>query len=824
MVRSALLATLIILIIHAPSPCCGQVQLQTNYLGAAREVVDSDGLDVTLLVDGKPTETLRTDYEIRAHDRFGDGYVEIKNPQPDFHPTAPPPTKKNKDRAAMRFRYTADLVADRELNACYGLLTFVTEGSIGSRLVKIGRLDPGKPTAITLELDVPVGKVGSLHVFSHALEIKTNQHPGPYDMQAYYASLTAGVKGVPAAALVELKSMLPHVLSPDGRLLATVRQRKGTTFLIVYDLESMKLVCEAKPDDLPGPVSDLTWVSDHEIAYVVGWSLRLLDTQTAKARKLLEKETVTEIIPMEGSRDTLLLHVGLWFGDYTAKFNVRTGKLFDRVDPDEGGYFMFDRKGVARVRVQQDVDETFYSYRPSPTADWKFLDHGTKQKGLKFNLRSWETLDRVVELDSVGPDGDILYLSTRVNSDKFELAAFSMSKGVILQTIAAHPKYDLTTSEGSVARLLFAKESPRLLGMIYEAQKPHVIWLDQRFEAAQKNIDHSIPDHVNLPLDWTDDGRSFIYLSFSDRDPGTYYAFRPYEGKLIPLLELASQLDGKALGTTTAFEFTARDGQKIPAYVTCPPGAEHTRTPLIVSIHGGPMARDSWGFDPDNQFFASRGYRVLQVNYRGSSGYGAAFQSAGLRARLDTVVIDDIADGVRYLIGQGEVDPERIAVTGASFGGWATYLSLIRYPELYRCGIATAAVSNWRADMKQYRQHHVGGYEFWKTLLNRRDFKAEEKFIEPTLRAEELKQPIMIMQGRKDTIVSPKQAEAMYDALKKTNAHVEIRWFDFSGHGDWPVSDHVALLNDSAAFLEQWLAPARVSSAASPVTTTAGDR
>ena len=214
--------------------------------------------------------------------------------------------------------------------------------------------------------------------------------------------------------------------------------------------------------------------------------------------------------------------------------------------------------------------------------------------------------------------------------------------------------------------------------------------------------------------------------------------------------------------------------------------------------------------DEQNQFLATRGYVVLQVNYRGSSGYGAAYQKAGLYARLDTVVIDDIADGVRQLIADGEVDPDRVAVMGASFGGWATYMSLIKYPDLYKAGVAIAAVAHWRKTLRddRYRFDNQPAYRFWKTLLEREDFDEVEPFIDPFLRAGELRQPILLIHGELDRIVHPTEAKLMLDELKKHNDHVESRSFVQASHSYWPFAARVTRLNEIEGFLHRQLAPA----------------
>jgi pimeloyl-ACP methyl ester carboxylesterase len=494
------------------------------------------------------------------------------------------------------------------------------------------------------------------------------------------------------------------------------------------------------------------------------------------------------------------------------KYNALTGKTFDQEDPDAGSYY-FDAQGKARVRFSYRGDKKFYEFRPTPTSHWQDLDDAVKQPGLKFNEKGGDALDSVVAVHSVSPDGDTLYISTRLGSDTFQLAAFSMSKGVIFKTVAKHPKYDLTIRDGGASRLLFAKRSTQLLGMVFEAQKPRVIWIEPRFVAMQKSIDTTFPENVNIPVDWSTDGSTLIFFSYSDKDPGTYYLLQTKTGELVPLMQLNERLQGKTLGQTTPIEITARDGQLIPGYVTLPPevGADASGKlpPLLVIVHGGPMARDGWRFDPMNQFFATRGYVVLQVNYRGSSGYGAAFQAAGLRARLDTVVLDDIADGVHELIKKHQVDPNKIAVAGASFGGWATYMCLAKYPELFRTGVAISAVTSWQKTLKdrKWSFNDKYAYAFWYSLLERQDYSANAKYIDPLLRVAEIKQPVFIIHGARDDVVSTAEADLMLAALKKQGTPVEVKSFPEATHSYWPFADRVEMLNEIAAFLERNLPP-----------------
>jgi dienelactone hydrolase len=456
------------------------------------------------------------------------------------------------------------------------------------------------------------------------------------------------------------------------------------------------------------------------------------------------------------------------------------------------------------MKIEKDRREFFC--RPTPESDWRRVDDLVKQPGLRFDQRAADRLDRVADIHSIGPDGDTLYISTRLGTDRFELAAFSMSEGVIKKTIARHPRFDLTEDDGGLARLLFAKNSSQLLGLVFEAQKPQVVWLAPHYQAVQKAMDRNFPEHINFPVDWSQDGLTLIYWSTNDRDPGSYHVFRVTENQLIPVLQLGEHLKDRGLAHTTSMEFPTRDGQQISGYVTRPP-KQPGLAPLLVHVHGGPMARDSWRFDATNQFFATRGYIVLQVNYRGSSGFGAAYQNAGLLARLDTVVIDDIADAAQHLIAKGEVDASRVAIMGASFGGWATYISLAKYPDLYRAGIAVAAVSNWRKTLRddRWRFDNQVAFRFWKTLLERENFKTDEPFIDPLLRNGEIKQPVFIIHGERDAIVHATEAREMLNALRKHNPNVQAKSFPRAGHGNWTSDERVIYLNEVGAFLDQHL-------------------
>lgn len=817
------------LVLAFTSPGVAQMQPVAKYEGETLPIVDCNDGNLYVIKNGRKKQTGYGDYTITSAAAFGAGFIEMGNVSVDLDPLKNADVKDRAVPRSVNFRYEADIASDRDMRQCYSLLIFLAKGSVGTWFVPIGRLHKGVPKHVKIAFHDRVDAVGSLHVFSEGAEIQSSQIHKPYDVREYYASLIRGSPEPSALELLKTSEIFPHVLSNDGRLLATIRDRDTRLSLVVYDVAAVKLLCDVTVGDFDDYIQNLTWVSDHELAYVSHPSFRhraayerrglmLLDVNSGKSEKIADDINSILLSLKKQPEILFLVEYDPRMGTLISTYNVRTRRRTKWQDV-ETGTSAFDDSGIARVNWLVDGDKTTYEIKPTRQSSWRNLDAWVKTPGLRFDTTSRNLLDRVTDIHSIGPDGDILYISSRLNTDVFQLAAFSMSEGIIKQTIASHPKYDLTNRDFGMTRLLFRKGSSKLIGIIYEAEKPAVIWLEPEFRAVQQAMDRTLSDHVNLPIDWSEDGSTFVYFSSSDCDPGTYYVFRPKQSVLMPILVLGERLNGKAMAKTVPIDFTARDGAVIHAYVTYPPGAGAGLAPLVVDIHGGPMARDVWEFNAEVQFLATRGYVVLQVNYRGSSGYGAKYQNAGLRARLDTVVIDDIADGVRYLVREGKVDPARVGVIGASFGGWATYMSLIRYPDLYRTGVAVSAISHWRNFLRKDRflSGRRASYVFWRSLLDRQDFKTDEPLIDPYLRAAEIRQPICIIHGEKDLVVDVEEAKMMAEALQKTNTQVESLIVPYVGHtyDEWSLYDNVRRLNTISEFLDRHLKSAPPSAAAS---------
>jgi dipeptidyl aminopeptidase/acylaminoacyl peptidase len=254
--------------------------------------------------------------------------------------------------------------------------------------------------------------------------------------------------------------------------------------------------------------------------------------------------------------------------------------------------------------------------------------------------------------------------------------------------------------------------------------------------------------------------------------------------------------------------FAARDGLTIHGYLTLPNGLPPRNLPVVVNVHGGPWARDVWGFNPEVQFLANRGYAVLQVNFRGSTGYGRRFWEASFR-EWGRKMQDDVTDGVQWLIGQGIADPARIAIYGGSYGGYATLAGLAFTPDLYAAGIDYVGVSNLMTFMKSIPP-------YWKPFLAMLqemvgDMDKDEAMLReasPVFSADKIKAPLLIAQGAKDPRVVKSESDQMVDAMRKRGVEVEYLVKDDEGHGFRNEENRFEFYEAMERFLARHLAAA----------------
>jgi dipeptidyl aminopeptidase/acylaminoacyl peptidase len=288
----------------------------------------------------------------------------------------------------------------------------------------------------------------------------------------------------------------------------------------------------------------------------------------------------------------------------------------------------------------------------------------------------------------------------------------------------------------------------------------------------------------------------------SDTNPGEWYLFEREDGNLQPLFRRAEGIDPSRLATMEPLRFNTRDDLTVYGYLTSPPGRETARNlPVVVLVHGGPyFVRDRWQYDPTAQLLASRGYAVLQVNFRGSEGYGAAFEVAGYRewgGRMQ----DDLTDATRWLIARGIADPRRICILGTSYGGYAALMGAVREPDLYRCAIGHSGAYDLRL---LFREGPLGESPFGRNFLKRVLGEDEDELARrsPITGLDAIKARLMLIAGGQDRTVPPLHSQNLHAALDQRGIAHEWLFRPSEGHGFYGEENRADLYRRLIEFLD----------------------
>ena len=471
------------------------------------------------------------------------------------------------------------------------------------------------------------------------------------------------------------------------------------------------------------------------------------------------------------------------------RMNIRTGRsqMFENPIRD-GSELVADpagnirMKGVAEFKEKADggydlADKYRYSYRTKTSSEWKPL-------GIA-DLSATSTLN----VEGFDETGDALYIYKPTNGRQ--------------------ALYKFLTDGSAREELIFAREDTdidgiyrigkfdRPIGVSYSTDYNHVSYFDPAIKALTERLRKAIPGSPEVSvIDETWDGSKLFIYAGSDVDPGSYFIYDKAAKRLNKLSAARPKLEGLTLGTQKPITYTTSDGTIVPAYLTLPPGRDAKNLPLIVMPHGGPSARDYWGFDWLPQYFAQIGYAVVQPNYRGSAGYGDSwYKDQGFKQWR--VAIGDVNDSARWLVKQGIADPKRMAIFGWSYGGYAALQSGVLDPNLFKAVVAVAPVTDLpklKSDARDFANYRLAA-----------------KFIgsgpetiqgSPARNAEAIKAPVLLFHGTLDTNVDIQQSRVMESALKAAGKSVQLTVYPDLDHS--LVDDRVRadLLLKSARFLE----------------------
>lgn len=445
------------------------------------------------------------------------------------------------------------------------------------------------------------------------------------------------------------------------------------------------------------------------------------------------------------------------------RLNTRTGEMqMVAENPGSVAEWVTDHEGKVRAAIQTDGVNTELLYRASENEPFR--------KVLVTDFR-----------ESVDPlfftyDNKELYASSNLGRDKAAIVRLDPETGKEMEVIFEHPEVDVGSLLGSDKRKVITAAT-------FTKDKREYHFFDRWRQELQEKLEKKFPGmEVSLASMNRDENR-FIVRTQSDRTRGASWFYDATTDDLRKLADISPWLHEEQMAPMTPVQVTARDGLKLPAYLTLPPGEKAHNLPAVLYVHGGPWVRDAWGFNGAAQFLANRGYAVLQVNYRGSTGYGRAFWEKGFK-QWGKAMQDDLTDAAKWLVEQGIADPKRIAIYGGSYGGYAALAGMAFTPEVYAAGISFVGPSNlftlletvppyWEP-MRKMNYEMIGDPEKEPELLRE---------ASPLFSADDIRAPLLIAQGANDPRVKKAESDQIVEALKKRGIDVPYIVKDNEGHG-----------------------------------------
>jgi dipeptidyl aminopeptidase/acylaminoacyl peptidase len=394
-------------------------------------------------------------------------------------------------------------------------------------------------------------------------------------------------------------------------------------------------------------------------------------------------------------------------------------------------------------------------------------------------------------------DNKLLFASSNIGRDKSAIVrldpATAKEDGIIFQ----HPEVD-------VAGLGWSRKRKVYTEVQFITWKRERKFFDAETETIFAELTSRLPGYEIDLQSYNRDENIFVVAAWSDRTQGVRYLYERETGTLTKLAEIAPWLDENELAEMRPISYRSRDGLTINGYLTLPRGGGKN-LPLVVHPHGGPWARDIWGYNPEVQFLANCGYAVLQMNFRGSVGYGRSFWEASFRQWGKTMQ-DDVTDGVKYAIEQGIADGKRVAIYGGSYGGYATLAGLAFTPDVYACGVDFVGVSNLFTFLKTIPPYWKPMLDmFYEMVGNPDKDKALLTEASPVLHADAIRAPLLIAQGAQDPRVNIDESDQMVAALRKHGIPVEYIVKDNEGHGFHNEENRFEFYEAMEKFLEKYL-------------------
>jgi len=590
-------------------------------------------------------------------------------------------------------------------------------------------------------------------------------------------------------------SKTSYQISPDGQYFSFLAPHEDRLNVHVQKIgtDEIQRITNESERDLAG----YFWANNNRILYVKddggneNYKLLAVDKDGKNLKDLtpFDSTTLQLIDDLESLPNEIIIGINKRnkqvFDPY--RLNIETGDMtMIAENPGNITGWMTDHAGKLRVAMVMDGVNSSLLYRSTEKETFKpILTTNFKERlsPLFFDF-----------------DNEKLYATSNIGRDKSAIVLYDPASAKEVEVLYEHPEVD-------VSALAYSRKRKKLTTVTYTTDKRQRHFFDKDAEALYARIDKELGDYETVIVDADKDENKFLVRTYSDRSRGAYYFYDRDTDVLQKLVDVSPWIDEAKMASMKPIQYKTRDGLTINGYLTLPVGVAPKNLPVVINPHGGPWARDNWGYNPEVQFLANRGYAVLQMNFRGSVGYGRKFWEASFK-QWGLSMQDDISDGVDWLVKEGIANPDKIAIYGASYGGYATLMGIIKEPKRYACAIDYVGVSNMFTFMQTippyWEPMRQMFYEMVGNPAGDKDSVALAQ-VSPVFFANKIQTPLFVAQGANDPRVNKAESDQMVAALEKQGVKVEYMVKNNEGHGFRNEENRFEFYDKMEAFLLTYL-------------------
>ncbi|PHR74188.1 MAG: hypothetical protein COA67_02135 [Lutibacter sp.] len=625
---------------------------------------------------------------------------------------------------------------------------------------------------------------------------------------------------VPTDILFKKAQNSNYSISPNGKYFAEVVTTFSDNDIHIIDIDEYKIF---KTIPLKGKsVQNLLWLTDNRLLYESLGKINAIDIDGTNASTLVSSfadirikgfysfiksfryNSIISLLP-ENKKEILIETFDTEGFASIKRVNVFTGQKIIVVSGKKHkiNKWITDLNGTPQLGIV--ADENIIKYLKYNNKENKFEQFNIKVDGVDypFIIKPNSYLEQNLSYEGFGFNPNVIYMSSNINSDKRKLIAYNILEEKIEKTVLEDVNCDINDPHGKGIQLIFNSSTKDIFGVKYDNLIPKFKWYSIEFDGFQNKLNETFPSFINDIIDYDDKGERFVIHQWNDNESGNIGIYDTTDDTYDIMFYFNKELNEYRLSKTKVIIAKTRDEFKLPCYLNLPIDFKNDYSfPMVVIPHGGPWSRDYFEFDKYSQYFASRGYAVLRVNFRGSTGFGKKHVLSGVNS-IDEIMINDIADAVNFIAEKYKVDKRKLFIFGHSYGGYATYMSLIKYPNLYASGVALSAptdIKKWMKTKKKEKDYFT--YRFWEKVLGTRKSKYLDQ-ISPINFIDSIKKPLLIFHGKRDKTISVNQAEEMISELQNNGKDAKLEILQNEGHTFYDSNGLGYILDSADEFFKE---------------------